>query len=452
MPASAPLRAARAAAASPSSPAIRPPLPPPIPAARPHPAPTPTAQPAHAQKRPRLGKPKLEGSWAPVLKSRASTGRGCGHYVFGQPGPRTKIAAFDLDGTVIRPLNGKSFPQSSFDWEFCGPEVVPKLRETYRDGYAVILISNQASPLPRLAADFRKKIPFVCRKIGIPLRVFACWEFDEYRKPATGMWEALTARFNGGLAVDFANSFYVGDAAGRPADHADTDRKFALNSGLRFLTPEEFFHGAPPDPNWTLWGWHPHAYDHSLPSPEEQLAPTVAALLPDVPELVLLVGPPAVGKSTYASQLEREGYLCVTVPAPTPSPTSPLPPAALAELHAALALCTAAPGAHKGVVVDASLPSRRSRAAVLSAAQRHALPSGGRTPFRTVCAVWTCLSATPSSSSSATALGGAEDVADLVELARHNAVFRLAHAAPAAAGALTPLSAFQAWKRAYEAP
>ncbi|BGP46903.1 DNA kinase/phosphatase Pnk1 [Rhodotorula kratochvilovae] len=439
--ASAPLRVARAAAvpvlASPtSSSALRPtstlsstPTAP----VRPRPARPLAEQPAQKRARPRPGKPKLEGSWWPVLKSRGGKGRGCGHYVFGHPEPSTKIAAFDLDGTVIRPLNGKSFPQSSLDWEFCGPEVVPKLRETYRDGYAVILISNQASPMPNLAADFRKKIPFVCRKIGVPLRVFACWEFDEYRKPAAGMWEALTGRFNG----DYAQSFYVGDAAGRPADHADTDRKFALNSGLRSLTPEEFFHGAPPDPNWTLWGWHPHAYDHSLPPPAVQLAPTAVALPPDAPELVLLVGPPTVGKSTYAAQLEREGYLRVTLPPPA-GPTALPPPAALEALHAALAQVASTPGA-KGVVVDGSLPTRRSRAAL-----RHSLHEAS---FRAVCAVWTSLSA---SSSSSTVLGGPDDIADLVELAKHNSVFRLAHAQPA--GALTPLPAFTAWGRAYEPP
>jgi bifunctional polynucleotide phosphatase/kinase len=42
-------------------------------------------------------------------------------------------------------------------------------------------------------------------------------------------------------------SFYVGDAAGRPGnkfrarDHSCDDRKFALNAGLQFLTPEMFF-------------------------------------------------------------------------------------------------------------------------------------------------------------------------------------------------------------------
>ncbi len=43
------------------------------------------------------------------------------------------------------------------------------------------------------------------------------------------------------------DSFYCGDAAGRPKtetrpkDFSDSDIKFAANVGLKFLTPEELF-------------------------------------------------------------------------------------------------------------------------------------------------------------------------------------------------------------------
>jgi len=38
--------------------------------------------------------------------------------------------------------------------------------------------------------------------------------------------------------VDMAESYFVGDAAGRPNDHSGTDRKWAMNAGLKFHTPE----------------------------------------------------------------------------------------------------------------------------------------------------------------------------------------------------------------------
>jgi bifunctional polynucleotide phosphatase/kinase len=37
---------------------------------------------------------------------------------------------------------------------------------------------------------------------------------------------------------DKKDSYLVGDAAGRPDDFASTDRKFALNVGIQFYTPE----------------------------------------------------------------------------------------------------------------------------------------------------------------------------------------------------------------------
>ena len=37
---------------------------------------------------------------------------------------------------------------------------------------------------------------------------------------------------------DKKNSYFVGDAAGRADDFASTDRKFALNAGIQFYTPE----------------------------------------------------------------------------------------------------------------------------------------------------------------------------------------------------------------------
>ena len=56
---------------------------------------------------------------------------------------------------------------------------------------------------------------------------------------------------NGGLQIDMTESFYCGDAAGRTAawnlnpktkkDFSCSDRLFALNIGIKFFTPEEFF-------------------------------------------------------------------------------------------------------------------------------------------------------------------------------------------------------------------
>ena len=41
--------------------------------------------------------------------------------------------------------------------------------------------------------------------------------------------------------TDKSASFFVGDAAGRLNDHSSSDRKWALNIGIPFFTPEVLY-------------------------------------------------------------------------------------------------------------------------------------------------------------------------------------------------------------------
>lgn len=121
----------------------------------------------------------------------------------------------------------------------------------------------------------------------VPFRVFASTQRDAYRKPIPGMWweletlykragkdigaflpafcpssGCLSSSYWGDAIADKASSMYVGDAAGRKDDHSDSDRKFALNAGLSFFTPEEFFSGKAKEA-FTLKGFHPSSLSSS---------------------------------------------------------------------------------------------------------------------------------------------------------------------------------------------
>lgn len=60
----------------------------------------------------------------------------CLHGVSNDPPARTKVALFDLDGTLIRPQGGRKYPRNASDWEWWHSKVKRYLNQAYQDGYA----------------------------------------------------------------------------------------------------------------------------------------------------------------------------------------------------------------------------------------------------------------------------------------------------------------------------
>ncbi|KAI5474580.1 bifunctional polynucleotide phosphatase/kinase [Pseudohyphozyma bogoriensis] len=257
-----------------------------------------------------------------LITSASDKGSSIIHFVAGAPKPSSRVAAFDLDGTIIVPASGKKFPRDENDWRWWDNKVPKKLRELEQDGYAIVFISNQAG-MPGAQKKFEKKLPLLANALEVPFRVLAALEYDHYRKPGTGLWDLFAESYNGGVDVDLSQSFYVGDAAGRPEtpqtpkDHNDTDRKMAYNLTLPFHTPEEFFLSQPVNTTWTYKGWDPKTYDHSKPL----FTPTSTPLVPTPadefgeyaePEVVIFVGSPGAGKTSfYNEHFKPRGYVHV---------------------------------------------------------------------------------------------------------------------------------------------
>ncbi|KAJ1719202.1 DNA kinase/phosphatase Pnk1 [Coemansia erecta] len=257
---------------------------------------------------------------------------------FKAPEPSTKFAAFDLDKTLINVRGNWKFPKGADDWRFFHPQVPQVLQRMYNQGYKIVIISNQAglrpakgsTELTKTAKEYRLKIENIAKQFDFPFTILAATGRNYMRKPSPGMW-FMAEMDNGGVEVDREASFFVGDAAGRPAgwkqgaleDFSDSDLAFALNAGVPFYTPEEIFSEdicskeqplplAAPNV-WPISRFHSKALaiDHDghneLLQSIEQLAELAQSQAKGM--LVVLVGPPASGKSTFANaHLSKLGF------------------------------------------------------------------------------------------------------------------------------------------------
>ncbi|KAI4503715.1 hypothetical protein M0802_001118 [Mischocyttarus mexicanus] len=214
----------------------------------------------------------------------------------------TLVAAYDMDGTLIKTKSGLVFPKDIHDWQLLYPIIPKKLKQLYEDGYKIVIFTNQGALGTGKVKieDFKIKIEKVVQKLGVPIQVFISMGKNIYRKPAPGMWNKFVNDKNGGLCVDRINSFYVGDAAGRPKDwapgrkkdHSKVDRLMAKNVDLYFQTPEEHFlkHKVAP---YVLPTFNPKAL-------KKDDNPTDAEIISQQQEIILMVGSPGSGKSHFA--------------------------------------------------------------------------------------------------------------------------------------------------------
>lgn len=176
-------------------------------------------------------------------------------------------AIFDLDWTLIRPLKGK-YATGPWTWL---PGRKEKLKKLVEEGWSIAILTNQ-KPNPKKSKNtiiqILTQVHEDLNKEDIPNIILTGLANEEYRKPNVGWLKHLALK---------EGSFMVGDAAGRPEDFSDSDIGFAKNARIPFYLPEEMFPFRPP----------------------ELIGKT----------LIIEMGAPASGKSTYAKELEKIGFI-----------------------------------------------------------------------------------------------------------------------------------------------
>ena len=152
---------------------------------------------------------------------------------------RIRMAGFDMDGTLIDTMSGRTFPRDAKDWKWKYSNVPKKLNAYFEKKYHLIIVTNQAGikNSETKLQIFKNKIEYmeaelITRYPDLQFAIYCPIYKDIHRKPYPMIFED----------VKFTKlSFFCGDGAGRPDDHTDADIKFAHNIGVRFMTPENIF-------------------------------------------------------------------------------------------------------------------------------------------------------------------------------------------------------------------
>lgn len=253
---------------------------------------------------------------------------------------RKAIACFDIDGTIIKTKSGKKFARDKYDWTFWSDNVKEKLHSLKK--HAIIFFTNQKGLQKKedKLNNWLDKCLDILNELNLPVQVYVATGNNRYRKPSLGMWDLVEKEWKN---IDKERSFYCGDAAGRKGDFSDSDRKFALNIGIDFFTPEEFFYTLSDKQEYKM-----DKLDFSVYKKNKQ--PNIQNFIVDGQQLVIMVGYPGSGKSTLANKIAKKYKKFIVVNQDT-----------CKTLSKCIKLAKQALNDNKSVIIDNTNSTRKTR-------------------------------------------------------------------------------------------
>ena len=204
---------------------------------------------------------------------------------------KNKIAAFDLDYTLIQTKSGRRFPKDKDDWKLMFPNISDKLKKL--EGYSIVVFTNQKNIEKRMGLNaFRERCADIQKEIDIPMVFYISLGTSEYsRKPFPGMFQYHQKHHR----VAIQDSFYVGDAWCKKKCFSDSDLCFARNCELTFYKAKDYFNAEEP-------------YDFIPPSlfpindPQYVVNQIQLNNFIKDKQYLFLIGGPATGKTTFCKK------------------------------------------------------------------------------------------------------------------------------------------------------
>lgn len=266
-----------------------------------------------------------------------------------------RVAAFDLDDTII--IKEKKYFDTGF--KLLDEYTIDIIKKYIVNNYAIVIFSNQ-STFNNKSTEYQNI--WIDNLINLVNKI--CYELDNYcvycyvslsdnfyRKPNIGMWNLFFDSLvnlkkkqdpdadpdaNDNSIRISRSSFFCGDAAGRiwpsgivkklhkycKKDFSDSDRKFSLNIGLNFFTPDEFY-SISHNNNGATWNqlrkvidkpYDGIPYELSGFDPEKYLNQNIndnniednEQFIPRHNELIILIALPASGKTKFYNDYVKQ--------------------------------------------------------------------------------------------------------------------------------------------------
>lgn len=76
------------------------------------------------------------------------------------------IIMYDLDGTLIRPKDGRRFPKDAEDWQWWHGGVPSHLKKMAKAGNHIVVFSNQLMETEKKKRTWKGKLPLIAARVG----------------------------------------------------------------------------------------------------------------------------------------------------------------------------------------------------------------------------------------------------------------------------------------------